>query len=698
MYTKKITSAFLAAAVAFGSVLSAVGKPMLNSNSYISDNDIVVLKDDTVITLGDADINGTVDASDASLILSEYSSSSTGGASTFTPAQKKSSDVDKNGTIDAVDASYVLAYYAYVATGGKLSIIEFINGEQAGTTTTAPVTTTTTKKPATTTTKKPVTTTTKKPATTTTKKPATTTKKPATTTTKAPVTTTTKATTTEIIRVTGIRVTRNEMLVNAGEGSLAAHVSMIPDNAPNVAEIWKSSDESIAIVDSEGWVTGVSEGECVVTVTSVDNPDVFAEIKVTVKDIRSVKTIKLSRAEATIEAGTGALAARVTMLPETAINKNEIWTSSKPDIATVDNEGWVTAIKPGNTIITVRSEDNPAVFSFVLVTVVDSSVTTNPPVSSTTTTVTTPPATTSTVTTSVVYVPVESITLKDTEIDLTVGGKYEAMASVAPENASDKSLKWTSTDESIAAVDENGKITAKSAGKCIITAISKDNPAVIANIVVNVKHGSSVTEIRLDKYEMTIPVGGTDIAWVTMLPAAAENKDELWASSDSSIASVDKFGWVYGNSVGECVITVFSVDNTDVMAEIKVTVTDGPVEPPKYTFSQIAPGKSTNTEIAFLTPIPANASGRFVIDYMITDANGQVTKISTPTILAPATTNIITMLTAGTNHFTAEAYLTNLANAKMTKIGEYSFTINPRNAKTEEEAIENAFAAVGGLE
>ena len=61
------------------------------------------------------------------------------------------------------------------------------------------------------------------------------------------------------------------------------------------------------------------------------------------------------------------------------------------------------------------------------------------------------------------------------------------------------------------------------------------------------------------------------------------------------------------------------------------------------------------------------------------------------------TKNVITMLTAGTNHFTAEMYVTNLNTSKRAKIGEYNFVINPRNAQTVEEAIEYAFAAVGGL-
>lgn len=706
MLKKKITSVLFAAAMCVGSVMP----PVASGVQLPSDGTALVsLKNDSQIILGDVDMNSLVNASDASMVLSEYSAISTGQPSLLNSAQKICADVNRSGIVDSVDATYILGYYAYISTGGTSNIVDFINGEHTPvsppvTTTNAATTTTkaaTTKPTTKSTTKATIKPTTAKPTTKPTTKATTkpTTAKP--TTTKPVTTTTTTAkpiiTTTTTVRVSDIRITRNEMLVNAGEGALAAYVSMLPENATNVAEKWSSSDESIAIVDNEGWVTGISEGECIITVTSIDNPNVKAEIKVTVKDTRKVKSIKLSRTELTLEAGTGELAARVTMLPETAVNKNEIWSSSKPEVAIVDNEGWVTALKPGNTIIYVTSEDNPAVFSFVLVTVVDNTpVTTNTTTTTSTTTTTTTTTTAATTTTSA-YIAVDSISAKNPQIEATIGEKYSASINVSPSNATNKALRWTSTDETIATVDAYGVITAKSAGKCIITAISKDNPVATANITVNVKGSSTITDIYLNKYEITIPVGGTDIAWVTMLPTTAENKDEFWTTSDSSIATVDKFGWVYGNNIGECIVTVYSVDNPNVKADIKVTVTNGPVEAPKYTFSQIAPGKSTAKEIAFLTPIPDKADGLFIFDYFITDENGKKTLVTTTVMDANDTENVITMLTANTNHFTAELYVTNLNTSRRAKIGSYKFTINPRDAQTVEESIGTAFSAIGGL-
>lgn len=711
MSIKKITSAILAVVLCFGTAMPTMG----NAAVYPVEGEIVNTYDESKNTLGDVDSNGTIDSVDASLILREYSASSTGQASVLDNVQKICADVDRNGTVDSVDASYILAYYAYAATGGTSKLIDFINGEQTSVTTTTVTTqpATTTTKPKTTTTAKPKTTTTAKSTTTTAKPKTTTTTKPKTTTTTKATTTTTSTTTTTTtttmpvttttsVKVSGIRITRSEMLVNAGEGALSANVTMLPENAPNKGEKWSSSNEAIAIVDSEGWVTGVSEGECVITVTSIDNPEVFAQIKVTVKDGRHVKSIKLSRGEVTMEAGTAELAARVTMLPETAINKSEIWTSSKPEIATVDGEGWVTALTPGVTVIHVKSEDNPAIFSYIIVTVVEKGTTAPSTTASTATTTTTSETTTTTTTTvpettTTVYIPVQEIVVQNSEIKMTVDTTAKAAVAVLPENATDKSIRWMSSDESIATVDENGVITAKKEGKCLIYAISKDNPVATATITVDANHNKTVTEIKLDKYEMTLPVGGSDIAWVTMLPVDAENKDELWVTDNPDIATVDKMGWVTGISVGECKITVYSVNNPSVKAEIKVTVTNGPVEPPKYTFSQIAPGKSTATEIAFLTPFPEKADGLFIFDYFITDANGKKRLVTTTVIDSADIGQVITMLTAETNHFTAELYVTNLNTSSRAKIGTYNFTINPRNAETVEESIEYAFEYVGGI-
>ena len=73
---------------------------------------------------------------------------------------------------------------------------------------------------------------------------------------------------------------------------------------------------------------------------------------------------------------------------------------------------------------------------------------------------------------------------------------------------------------------------------------------------------------------MNLTKGQTDISYVTMLPASVANKDEIWTSSDTNVATVDRWGNVTALSAGTCTVTVTSVDNPAVKAEIKVTVTE----------------------------------------------------------------------------------------------------------------------------
>ena len=76
---------------------------------------------------GDADLNGTIDAIDASIALTIYALKSTGGdVSSYTDEQLAVADADKNGTVDAIDASHILSYYAYISTGGSKTFDEFI--------------------------------------------------------------------------------------------------------------------------------------------------------------------------------------------------------------------------------------------------------------------------------------------------------------------------------------------------------------------------------------------------------------------------------------------------------------------------------------------------------------------------------------------------------------------------------------------
>lgn len=109
-------------------------------------------------------------------------------------------------------------------------------------------------------------------------------------TTAADTTPPAETTNSDSTRVTSIKLDKYEVKVSVGQKDMPM-VTMYPENATNVAEIWKSDNEKVATVDRFGNITGVSEGKCTVTVTSEDNRDVKAEVKVTVEAAAQVKGV-----------------------------------------------------------------------------------------------------------------------------------------------------------------------------------------------------------------------------------------------------------------------------------------------------------------------------------------------------------------------------------------------------------------------
>ena len=564
---------------------------------------------DSVQRMGDINNDGLINAVDATHILTEYAKISTGKKGTFTDVQKTLADIDKNGFIDAVDATYVLSYYAYISTGGQLDIEKWKESHNNNTTTTTTTDTTTTVTTAYTTTTTTVTTlsgyiattvvttenttstvTTDSTATSDTTASTVTTDSTATSDTTASTVTTdstatsdttasTSATTdtvttssTEISQttttvttvtssvtssetvttattvasgtlptITGITLTRYDIDIPIG-GKDISYVVMYPENAVNKDEIWTTSDEKVATVDGLGYITGISEGSCIVTVTSADNPAVKAEIKVTVRKAQEkVQEIKLSKYNMNIAVG-GKDVAKVTMLPETVENKNVVWFTSDYDVATVDPFGNITGVSAGTCIVTVTSVSNPEVTADITVVVgADGKI--------------------------------NKINLSKTEMNIPVGGTDISYVTMLPESVANKDEIWTSSNEKVAVVDKWGNVTGVSAGTCIVTVISVDNPNVTADIRVTVTDPNRISEIKLSKTEMNIVISKQDISYVTMLPENVPNKDEIWTTSDEKIAVVDKWGNVTGVSEGTCIVTVTSVNNPSVKADIKVTVT-----------------------------------------------------------------------------------------------------------------------------
>ena len=242
-----------------------------------------------------------------------------------------------------------------------------------------------------------------------------------------------------------------------------------------------------------------------------------------------VESVSLS--ETALELGEGETKlVTATVSPENATNKNLIWSSSDESVATVEN-GLVTALKEGKTEIIVKSEDGYKSASLEV------KVNKTP---------------------SVIHV--ESISLDKTELDMITGDRVTLNATVLPGDAKDKSVTWSSSDESIVAVNKNGRVTAVSAGKATITATTADG-GLTATCVINVTQKVvSVTGVSLDVDSVEFRVGETKQLTATVLPSNASNKDVIWSSTSEAVVTVDENGLITAVGTGSAIVTVKTVD------------------------------------------------------------------------------------------------------------------------------------------
>ena len=226
------------------------------------------------------------------------------------------------------------------------------------------------------------------------------------------------------------------------------------------------------------------------------------------------------------EGDTQTLTASIT--PSNADVQGVSWSTNNSSVATVDN-GKVTAIKAGSATITVTSIDGGK-------------------------------TATCEVTVNAKIISVESVTLDKSSLELTEGDKATLVATVKPENATNKNVTWSSSDESVATVS-NGEVTAVKAGTAKITVKTEDG-AKTAECSVTIKAKTiSVEEVVLDKSANTLMVGETFTLTATVKPEDATNKNVTWNSSDINVATVEG-GTVTAKAEGTTTITVTTEDGS----------------------------------------------------------------------------------------------------------------------------------------
>ena len=410
-----------------------------------------------------------------------------------------------------------------------------------------------------------------------------------------------------VVSVTGVTLNKTSTSSQVG-GTETLTATVSPKDAANKKVTWKSSNAAIASVDANGKVTGVKAGEATITVTTEDGGKT-ATCKVTVSDKEiKVTGVKLNKSETNLlVSGNETLTA--TVLPEDATNQNVTWKSDKPEIATVDANGKVTAVKVGEATITVTTEDGGK-------------------------------TATCKVTVSETSVAVTGVTLNKTETSIFVGGSETLTATVAPADATNQKVTWKSSDAAVASVDANGKVTGVKAGEATITVTTEDGGKT-ATCKVTVKAATvAVTGVTLNKATLSLIAGASETLTATVAPADATNKKVTWKSSDAAVATVDTNGKVTAVKAGEATITVTTEDGgktatckvtvkPNLVSEITLAALAIYVGESKAVTATVKPDDATNKALTWTSSDETVAT---------VDATGKVTgkKIGTATITATA--------------------------------------------------------------
>lgn len=256
----------------------------------------------------------------------------------------------------------------------------------------------------------------------------------------------------------------------------------------------------------------------------------------------------------------------VTLLPEDVSLPQVFWYSTNPEVATVDYNGLVSvaddlsSVEAGERNCKIIAESLYAggpVIEFLI-------------------------------DTESTDFDVTCITLNKTEVTVFEGETVLLTATVTPTDATDKTLTWTSSDESVATVAPTGIVTAIHAGTAVITATTSNGLEAICEVTVVAKV-IEPTDITLNFTNTKILEGETVQLTATVAPADATDQSVVWSSNDATIAAVDQTGLVSGLKVGiavitattangltaECVVTVDEMTGIDdIDAEISVDVRD----------------------------------------------------------------------------------------------------------------------------
>lgn len=330
-----------------------------------------------------------------------------------------------------------------------------------------------------------------------------------------------------------IMLDQTNLALNAGE-TYTLVPSITPQKPSNAKLNWSSDNTSIATVDAAGHVKAVGRGTTTIRCVAADGVGAIAQCRITVT--QKVRSIIFSTKQLDLFVG-GNATIGASVMPANANNNKVTWKSSNEKVASVSTTGNVTAIAAGSAVISCQAQDGSGVIATCTVKVTR---------------------------------PVQSIKLNQTQRTILKGKKYTLKATVGPKSATKKTVTWKSSNKKIATVNSKGIVTAKKAGRVVITCVAKDGSNVQASCSVTV--ANPVKTIKLNKKKATVKKKSTYQLTATVGPKSATNKAVSWKSSNNKVATVSANGLVTAKKKGKVTITVKAKDGSKKSAKCTITV------------------------------------------------------------------------------------------------------------------------------
>ena len=309
------------------------------------------------------------------------------------------------------------------------------------------------------------------------------------------------------IVATGVTLNKNTLsLINGSSETLTATIAS--DDTTDKSLTWTTSDANVATV-SNGTVTAIGAGTVTITVTTANGKIATCEVTVSVL----ASGVSLNKNTLSLIKGSSETLT-ATIAPDDTTDKSLTWTTSDANVATVSN-GTVTAIGAGTATITVTTANGKTATCEVTVSILASGV-----------------------------------SLNKNNLSLIKGSSETLTATVAPEDTTDKTVTWTTSNESVATV-LNGTVTAIGVGTVTITVTDSNGHTASCIVTVTVE----ALGVTLDKNSIRINVGETNTLTATVAPADTTDKTVTWTTSDANVATISN-GIVTAIGSGNATITV----------------------------------------------------------------------------------------------------------------------------------------------